>query len=100
LHSACSEASEPAPSAGAHGLATGAPASVPVAPAVAATSAAMSRPKQTLEEMAAWLDAQLAAASGKLCCLYLYHNASSSCNVVTSRYAFMDALVCRASSDS
>ena len=68
---ACREASEPAPSAGAPGLATGAPASVRAAPHVAATSAAMSRPKQTLEEMAAWLDAQLAAAPGKLCCLDL-----------------------------
>jgi hypothetical protein len=65
LQGACTEAGEPAPSAGAPGLATGAPASVPAPPDVAATSAAMNRPKQTLEEMAAWLDAQLAAAPGK-----------------------------------
>lgn len=92
--------SEPALSAGASGLARGAPASVRAAPAVATTSAAMSRPKQTLEEMAAWLDAQLAAAPGKLCCLDLGQNTSSSCSRVTSTYAFMDALVCRAWSDS
>ncbi len=35
-------------------------------PAVAQTTAAVNKPKQTLEEMAAWLDAQLAAAPGKL----------------------------------
>ncbi|DBA65736.1 TPA: hypothetical protein ACH3X2_002777 [Trebouxia sp. C0005] len=65
LHGACNEVGEPAPSAGAPGLARGVPASVPASPAMAATSAAMSSSKQTLEEMAAWLDAQLAAASGK-----------------------------------
>lgn len=100
LHGACNEVGEPAPSAGAPGLARGVPASVPASPAMAATSAAMSSSKQTLEEMAAWLDAQLAAASGKLCCLCLSQNASRSCSRVTSRYAFMDVLICRAWSDS
>ncbi len=96
MQGACREATEPAPSAGAPGTATGAPASVPAAPAVAATSAAMSRPKQTLEEMAAWLDAQLAVASGKLCCLHLSQNALSSLHRVRFRYAFKDALICKA----
>ncbi|DBA96520.1 TPA: hypothetical protein ACH3X1_015398 [Trebouxia sp. C0004] len=66
LQGACREAGEPgAPSATAPGLARGAPASVQAPPDVAATSAAMSTPKQTLEEMAAWLDAQLAVVPGK-----------------------------------
>lgn len=96
MQGACREESDPAPSAGAPGIATGAPASVAAAPAVAATSAAVSRPKQTLEEMAAWLDAQLAAVPGKLYCLYLSRNALISLHRLTSRDAFMDALICRA----